>query len=343
MGTEKTSAENTTGTDAAERDVVVVGGGAAGLSAAVALGRSRRSVTVVDAGAPRNAPAEGVHTYLGHEGVSPLELLRIGRAEAEGYGVEVVDGQVTRARPLGEPDGEPSFEVELADGRRFRARRVVVATGLGDVLPDVPGVAEQWGRGVVHCPYCHGWEVRDQRIGVLATSPIAGHQARLFRQLSEHVTVLTHLSGDLPEQDVAELDALGVRFVDGEVTALESDGDRVVGARLADGTLVELDALAVATTMHARVSGLEELGLPVDEFRMGDHLFGTNVTADPTGRTSVPGVWVAGNVAVLHAQVVASAAAGMMAGAQVNGDLALADGRAALAARAGLREALTTA
>ena len=175
-------------------DVVIIGGGAAGLSGAVALARSRRSVLVVDAGRPRNAPADGVHNYLGREGTPPGELLAIGRAEVAGYGGEVVPGVVTGARR--EDDGD--FRVTLDDGREVSARRLLVATGLVDELPDLPGVAERWGRDVLHCPYCHGWEVRDQAIGILATGPTAVHQALLFRQLSDDVTFFRHTGPDLP-------------------------------------------------------------------------------------------------------------------------------------------------
>jgi len=153
-------------------DVVVVGGGAAGLGGALMLGRSRRSVLVVDAGEPRNAPASGVHGFLTRDGVSPAALLQVGREEVRGYGARVLDGRVASAESV---DG--GFTVTLEDGRRVGARRLLVTTGLVDELPDVPGVRERWGRDVLHCPYCHGWEVRDQPIGVLASGPMAVHRA----------------------------------------------------------------------------------------------------------------------------------------------------------------------
>jgi len=148
-------------------DVVVVGGGAAGLSGALMLARSRRSVVVIDAGAPRNAPAAGVHGLLGREGTPPTELLERARAEVRGYGGHVVNGEVSTVTRDG--DG---FRVALSDRRAVRARRLLVATGLVDELPDIPGLRDRWGRDVLHCPYCHGWEVRDQAIGVLATGPL---------------------------------------------------------------------------------------------------------------------------------------------------------------------------
>ena len=159
-------------------DVVVVGGGAAGLSAGVALARARRSVLVIDAGAPRNAPADHnhVHNYLGREGVPPGELLALGRAEVAAYGGQVVSGRVTSAQPV--PGG--GFRTQLADGRTVTSRRLLVTTGLVDELPDVPGVAERWGRDVLHCPYCHGWEMRDQALGILATNAMASTKPCCF-------------------------------------------------------------------------------------------------------------------------------------------------------------------
>ncbi|MFL6056110.1 MAG: NAD(P)/FAD-dependent oxidoreductase, partial [Actinoallomurus sp.] len=163
-------------------DEVVVGGGAAGLSGALTLARSRRSVVVIDAGSPRNAPAAGVHGFLSRDGIPPAELLERGRAEVCGYGGQVVPGEVDAVARE-----ENGFSVALTDGRVVRARRLLVATGAVDELPDIPGLHARWGRDVVHCPYCHGWEVRDQAIGVLATGPLSVHQALLFRQLSSDV------------------------------------------------------------------------------------------------------------------------------------------------------------
>ncbi len=192
-------------------DVVVIGGGAAGLSAGLTLSRARRSVLVVDAGEPRNAPAGHVHNYLGREGTPPAELYAIGRAEVTRYGGDVVDGRV--ARLSGEVgDG---FRVELADGRSMSARRVLVATGLADELPHVPGLAELWGTDVLHCPYCHGWEVRDQPIGILATSAMGMHHALLWRQWTDDVTLFLHTGPEPTEEQAEQLAARGVEVVAG--------------------------------------------------------------------------------------------------------------------------------
>ena len=310
-------------------DVVVVGGGPAGLSGAVALARSRRSVLVVDAGEPRNAPAGHAHNVLGQEGVPPARLLAAGRAEVAGYGGEVVEGRVTAVRR-----GDDGFTVELADGGSVRARRLLVASGLVDELPPVPGLAQRWGRDVLHCPYCHGYEVRDQPVGVLATGPFAAHQVQLFRQLTGDVTLFTHTAPELTPEQRTELDARGVTIVEGEVVGLEVTGDALTGVRLADGTVVARRALVVAPRFTARAGFLEPLGLVPVVQEMGGVVFGSAVPAEPTGATAVPGVYLAGNVTTLNAQVVSSASAGLMVGAQVNADLVAEDVRLAVAARA---------
>jgi thioredoxin reductase len=304
-------------------DVVVVGGGAAGLSAALTLGRSRRSVVVLDSGAPRNAPAAGVHGLLAREGMPPAELLARGRAEVRGYGGQVLPGEVA----LVTRDAD-AFSVTLADGRVTRARRLLVASGLVDELPDVPGLRERWGREVLHCPYCHGWEVRDRAVGVLAGGPMSVHQALLFRQLTADVTYFLHTT-TLEDEAAERLAARGVRVVSGEVAALEVVDDRVIGVRLAGGALVRRDALAVAPRMVARAGFLAALGLRAVDHPSG---MGQHVPADATGRTEVPGVWAAGNVTDPAAQVGGAAAAGTVVAAQINADLVAEETRRAVAA-----------
>ena len=303
-----------------EYDVVVVGGGAAGLSGALMLARSRRSVLVVDSGSPRNAPADGVHGLLGHDGIKPADLLARGRDEVRKYGGEVRGGEVEMVTR-----GYDGFVVSVG-GENLLARRLLVTTGVVDELPDVAGLRERWGRDVVHCPYCHGYEVRDQAIGILATGPMAMHQALLFRQLSADVTFFTHTGPAPDEEQAKQLAALGIPVVPGEVVGVEVTDDRISGLRLADGQVVAREVVVVASRMVARAGFLEPLGLrPVPHpSGMGEHL-----PADPLGRTEVPGLWVAGNVTEMTAQVGASAAAGAMAGAQINADLVTEDARAA--------------
>jgi thioredoxin reductase len=302
-------------------DVVVVGGGAAGLNGALMLARARRSVVVIDAGEPRNQPAGAVHGLLGREGVPPAELLARGREEVRQYGGHVVRGQVTAAARDG--DG---FAVTLSDGRSVRARRLLVTTGLTDELPPVPGVAERWGREVLHCPYCHGWEVRDLAIGVLGSGPMSVHQALLFRQWSDDITYISHTVPPSDEQ-AEQLAARGIRLVDGEVARLDVSRDGVAVLRLISGGTVEVQAVVVSPRMVARAGFLADLGLEPAEHPSG---VGQYVPADAAGRSGVSGVWVAGNVTDLAAQVGAAAASGAMAAAQINADLVAEETRSAV-------------
>ncbi|GAA4900460.1 NAD(P)/FAD-dependent oxidoreductase [Streptomonospora salina] len=305
-------------------DAVIVGGGAAGLNGALMLARSRRSVAVIDAGAPRNAPAAAVHGLLARDGTAPGELLERGRAEVRGYGGYVAAGEVICAWR----DGD-AFAVGLADGRAVRARRILVAAGLVDELPDIPGLARRWGRDVVHCPYCHGWEVRDAAIGVVATGPMAVHQALMFRQLSADVVLLSHDQPAPAGERAEQLAARGIRVVDGAVAAIEVAEDRIAGLRMSDGRLVARDVVAVATRMRARAGFLAGLGLHPAAHPSG---MGEHIPAEPDGRTAVDGVWAAGNTTDLAAQVGAAAAAGAAAGAGINADLITEDTRRAVEA-----------
>jgi thioredoxin reductase/SAM-dependent methyltransferase len=308
-------------------DVVVVGGGAAGLSGALALSRARRTVLVIDAGTPRNAPAGHVHNYLAREGTPPAELLAAGRSEVAGYGGTVVDGVVASAERL-----DDGFRVALTDGRTVEARRLLVTTGLVDELPDLPGVRELWGKDVLHCPYCHGWEVRDQAVGVLATGPFGVHHALLWRQWTADVTLFRHAGPEPTDDERAQLAARGIRVVDGEVAALEVAGARLSGVRLASGEVVPRRAVVVSPRFTARADLLVSLGLETAELEMHGAVVGSYVPADPMGATAVAGVWVAGNVANLQAQVIVAAGAGLNAGAAINADLIAEDTALAVAA-----------
>ena len=293
-------------------DVVVIGGGAAGLSGALTLSRARRSVLVVDAGEPRNAPAGHVHNYLGREGTPPAELVAIGRSEVESYGGTVRSGRVASVRR--DDDG---FSLSLDGGVTVRARRVLLAAGLTDDLPELPGVAQRWGSTVLHCPYCHGWEVRDRAVGIVSTGPLGAYAALLWRQWTDDVVVFVHTGAEPGEADLEKLAARGVRIVRGEVAGLEGGAD----VRLADGELVARSAVVVAPRFVANAELLADLGAVPVPMEMHGAVMGTYLPADPTGRTEVPGVWVAGNAGDLSAQVIVAAAQGLKAAAMINADL----------------------
>ncbi|MER5933513.1 NAD(P)/FAD-dependent oxidoreductase [Streptomyces sp. NPDC002054] len=314
----------------AEVEVLVVGGGAAGLGGALILARARRSVLVLDSGSPRNAPAGHMHGYPGFDGANPAELLARARAEAAAYGVRFAEAAAIAADRL--PDG--GFLVRCDDGSSVRAARLLVATGLVDVLPELPGLAGRWGRDVLHCPYCHGWEVRDRPLAVLATGPAAVQQAQLWRQWSDRITLLrngTPLTGEQYE----ELAARGIAVADAEATGLRlTQDDRLTGVELADGTTVACEALVVAPRFAARAAVLSSLGLPLTEVVRDGRAVGTVVDADPhTGATALPGVWAAGNVTAPFEKVVGAAAQGVRAATAINADLIAEEIRRATEAR----------
>lgn len=313
-------------------DVIIIGGGPAGLSAALMLTRARRRVLVVDAHAQRNAKASHMHGFLSRDGMPPMELLEVGRQEVLSYGGVIVTDYAEKAErnaagsDFGSGSGsdfDSGFTVMLASGCVATARQLLITTGLTDVLPEVPGVAELWAGDVHVCPYCHGWEVRDGALATLATGPMSTHHTLLLRQWTDDLVYF--LNGHpLEEADRAKLAARGVVVEERLVSrVVETDG-RLTGVELADGTLVPREAVFLVPRFRANSSLLDALGCEADA-ETGWPVLG------PGGRTSVPGVWAAGNVADPSAGVIASAGAATTTAAQINAALVEADVEAALA------------
>jgi thioredoxin reductase len=300
-----------------EYDVVVIGGGPAGLSAALVLTRALRSVAVVDAGAPRNARATSMRGFLSRDGLPPLELLRVGRAEVKACGGRLIEGTVAGLRRA----DHGGFQVLLADCSRLTARRILVATGLRDELPAIPGVVDRWGRDLLHCPYCHGFEVRDQPLGVLGNGPDSVQHALLVRQWSSDVVFFAH-HDEVAADQREELSARGIGVVDGPVRRLVVDDDRLTGVELDDERVVSRAAVFVRPRLVPSTDVLVGLGCALDEAGW--------VRTDGFGRTSVPGVWVAGNAANPRAQVISAAGEGSSAAIALNADLVEQDVRQAV-------------
>ncbi|WP_338758749.1 NAD(P)/FAD-dependent oxidoreductase [Nocardia vulneris] len=310
-----------------EFDVVVIGGGAAGLAAAVTLSRARRKVLVVDAGSPRNAAATAVHSYLGHEGIDPRELLAIGRSEVEQYGGVVRSGTAVGVKRV----SESTLKITLSDNTTLDARRVLIATGVVDELPDIPQLADRWGRDVLHCAYCHGYEVRDKAIGLIASGVASLHQAQLWRQWSDKVTLFTNEAVELTEPQRAEFAARQITVVPGRVTGIEVTGDELGGIRVGD-EVTAVQAAVVFPVSVAKVDDLlAELGLEAERKEMDGQVIGATLNADTqVGKTAVPGVWAAGNVRGHRAQVIDAAAQGGLTAAMMNIDLVEEDVRRAV-------------
>jgi len=301
-------------------DVVIIGGGAAGLSAALVLSRARRTVLVVDAGAPRNAPAAHMQGFLSRDGLPPADLLAAGRAEVAGYGGRVVTATVTGVTG----SAGTGFTVSLAAGGQVSARRLLVATGLRDEIPDIPGLRERWGRDVLHCPYCHGWEVRDRRLGVIADgSPDSVRFTQIVRQWTDDLLMFVP-AGSLDGAQRQALAARGIGIVEAGVDRVLVSNDRLVGVGLAHGEVVRRDALFVPPRFVPNDALLAALGC--------DFTPDGWVVTSPDGRTSVPGVWAAGNVAIPRAQVITAAGEGSAAAISINASLVEGDVRDAVAA-----------
>jgi thioredoxin reductase len=301
-------------------DVAIIGGGAAGLNAALVLGRARRRVVVVDAGTPRNAPASRIQGFLSRDGMPPAELLRTARAEVRRYGVQIVDDRVVDAAEA--PDAAGSFALRLSGGRAVRARHVLLATGGVDQLPDVIGARERWGRDLLHCPYCHGWEVRDQPLGVLATGPGSVEYAHLLRQWTDDLVLFAH-EHTITGGERETLDARAITVVDGPVERLVVCDDRLRAVQLADGRTVPRAALFFRPALSAHPDGpAAALGC---ELAAGDL-----VRVDADGRTSVDGVWAAGNATNPRAQVITAAGEGSAVAIAINSELVKADACAAI-------------
>ena len=298
-------------------DTVVIGGGAAGLSAALVLSRARRRVVVIDAGSPRNAPAPHMQGFLSRDGLPPGELLTIGREEVRAYGGLFYDGSVKEIVN----NGAAGFDVELTDGHAERARRLLVATGLRDELPDIPGLRERWARDVLHCPYCHGYEVRDRRLGVHGGSPGAVRYAQIVRQWSEDVVYVAPPETLVPAERI-QLAARGIAIAEGNARRLLVEGDRLAGVELDGGRTVACEALFVPPRFVPQNDLLVGLGCDLDPDGWP--------TIDDTGLTSVPGVWVAGNISNPRAQVITAAGEGSAAAIAINADLVEEDVRNAI-------------
>ncbi len=310
-----------------EWEVVIIGGGTAGLSAAQMLGRSARRTLVIDGEQPRNRFATHMHGVLGHDGVDPAALLEAGRGEARAYDVRFATGVVEALVDLGD-----RLRVVRADGTVDTARAVVIATGVRDELPDISGLREEWGRTVLHCPYCHGWEVAGRRLGVLATSAASLHQIELVRQLSDDVTAFTGTAGRLDDGAFARLAARGIRVADSPVRRVERLHDRLAVTTEA-GEQHALDAIFTA-------------GAPVIDLGFADGLSlartdgpGSPLEADLRGATSHPRVFAAGNVTMPFANVPMSMGTGSMAGAGANAMLVAEDFDRAVAERTAARNA----
>lgn len=286
-------------------DVVVVGGGPAGLSAALMLGRCRRRVLVCDAGQPRNASSHALHGYLTRDGVAPAHLNALGRSELATYGVQVREGvQVTAVDREGD-----LFEVRLKDGRVEHARYLLIATGVVDELPDVRGLAECYGRSVFHCPYCDGWERRDRRLAALGNGRSGVQLALSLKTWSSHVVLLAHGSR-LGSAALARLERNGIEVVPHRLVSLVHDEGQLSAVECEGGLRVPLDAIFFTSGQHQRCDLAEGLGCAFN--RKG------TVETGNRSETNIANVFVAGDASHDAQFVVVAAAEGVKAALAIN-------------------------
>lgn len=279
-------------TDAKPVDVAIVGGSVAGLQAALTLGRARRSVAVIDDGHPRNAPARHLHNFLAAPDISPAEFLDQARAGLARYDVRLYRDRVRTARTTGETQG--IIELTTASGHAWRARTLVLATGLREELPEIPGIAEMWGHDVVACPHCHGWEVRDESLALIGLPASPGRTVQRALLISRWTDNLILYSNGAPlkHDQHAAITAAGVRVSDAKVERLDGDGSRSLAVVLADGTRSEHKRIFVVTSQWQQTSLARQLGC---EHAEDGGVADGAVRTGPDGRTSVPRVWAAGS------------------------------------------------
>ena len=289
-------------------DVIIIGAGAAGLSAGLVLARAQADVLLVDGGEQRNAPATHMHGFISRDGVSPADFLAAGGEELARYGAPILRADVTRI--VRESDG--TFVVST-ETRREKTRAILIATGLVDDLPDIPGIRERWGTRVHHCPYCHGHEVMGRNIAVVGgvMRDMSIKQAALLRSYSDRVSFISN-GIELSETERLRLTSFGVHVVDETVSHVLGDEGALEGIALSAGGVLDCEAVFIAPRQRPRDGLLRTLGCDIDDS-------GGFVRADGFGHTSIAGVWAAGNVVTPTAQVITAAGAGSAAAIAING------------------------
>lgn len=286
------------------QDVIVIGGSFAGHSAAIQLARARQSVLMLDTGAPRNRFADAAHGFLGQDGRAPHAIMRDAACQLLAYPTaEIRPMEAVEAWPEGE-----GFTVRLANGALCQGKRLVIATGVTDTLPDIEGMAERWGETVLHCPYCHGYEVRDRPLGIIANNSMSAHQAALIPDWGP-ATYFTQGAYEPDEEQAALLARRGVAIERTPVVALLGDAPRLAGVKLADGRVVEMGAVFTAPSTRPTSPIAAALGCAMEDGPTGPF-----VKVDMWGATSVAGVYAAGDATSPMHNATFAAASGVLAG-----------------------------
>ncbi|MFI4874461.1 MAG: FAD-dependent oxidoreductase [Blastopirellula sp. JB062] len=294
-------------------DSIIVGGGPAGLSAALVLGRSCRKVLVCDAGEPRNQTSPAVHSFFSRDGIRPAELLKIGREQLKPYDVRLLHGRVDKAQPL-----NSGFSVQIDSGQTFTARKLILATGVKDDLPSISGLAELWGTGVYHCPYCHGWEVRNQPWAYMTEVKLAVEWGIELKGWTENLTYCSGDMSNLKEEDREKLRHHGISVRQQTIQQIKRAGDSGCEIEFSAGETLNVAAFFVRAPAIPRSSLAKQLGCKLVSM---PNVYSDTAETDPFGATSVPGVYVVGDASVGAPQVATAVTDGLMAAVMANKSL----------------------
>jgi len=294
-------------------EVIIVGGSYAGLSAALILGRSLRKVLVVDSGQARNQPTFHAHSFLTRDGEKPAVLAALARQQAEYYPtVSILEGRVVRAKSEND-----LIWVETAAGEQFLTRKILLATGVTDEMPALPGFRECWGKSILHCPYCHGYEVANQRIGLFGNGDLGFEMVKLISNWSKQLTLFTDGPAQFLTEHKALIDKHKFPIITEKIHEIEHQEGMLHAVLLADGTRYELDAIFARVPFHQHSDLARQLGCTHQENGL--------LQCDEFGSTGVPNVYAAGDMTMLLQQVVLAAGSGLKAGAAINRELIEAD------------------
>lgn len=291
-------------------DVIIIGGGAAGLSAGLILGRFRRSVMICDNRQPRNAKSTGVHGFLSRDGILPQELLHIAREQLTPHSTVQFSSQTV----VDIVQADSHFLVHFQDGTSAPTKKILFATGVKDILPPIDGIAELWGQAVFHCPYCHGWEVRDRALAVVANGANAIHITKLLRALNNDIVICTNGASDIDASDRRQLDHLGINVIQTPILRLERQDTKLDGIVFTDGSFLAREALFIRPPQQQHSTLPAKLGCAMTEQGY--------IAVNELGKTSLDGVFAAGDMTSPAQQVIHAASRGAMAAAGINSELA---------------------
>lgn len=287
-------------------DVIIIGGSYAGLSAAMALGRSLRNVLIIDSGLPCNRFTPHSHNFITHDGAVPKDIADKARSQVLAYPtVEFFSGRAISAY-----NGADGYQIQVEGGVSYMARKLVLATGVRDLLPDIPGFAESWGKTLIHCPYCHGYEFRGKKTGIMVNGEKALHLASLVNNLTDNVTILTNGNADFSEENTAKLVSRGISIEQERIVSIEQVTGNIHGVTLTDGRLLDFEALYAAPPFEQHAGIYSDLGCELTE--------SGHIKVDQFQQTSVSGVFACGDCAGMMRSVAYAVATGNIAGAMVN-------------------------